>query len=102
MNRTEFQSLAGDWYRGTAYLSTSPPKMKHPAIKKIIDGGWESLPFILEELHKEHGHWYEPIHRITGVVPIIPPEFWGRISFLDKIYANFLEDILNCKQRTLE
>ncbi|PWU17474.1 MAG: hypothetical protein C5B50_11285 [Verrucomicrobia bacterium] len=61
----EFNELAGQWYRETRKLSSTPQIVLHPAYQKIIGMGKEALPLILKELERTRGHWLWALAMIT-------------------------------------
>lgn len=64
-----FDELRQQWRQDTKYLSSASQIVEHPAYQQIIELGEPMLPFILEEVRNERGHWFFALHKITGHVP---------------------------------
>lgn len=62
---TEFNELAGQWYKETRKLSSIHQIILHPAYQKIIGMGEQALPLIFKELKKSRGHWLWALHMIV-------------------------------------
>ncbi|MCS6804916.1 MAG: hypothetical protein NZ823_07200 [Blastocatellia bacterium] len=74
-----FYSLAEEWRRECAHLSSMREMVLHPAYQQIIGMGKEALPFLLRELERKPDHWDWALWAITGENPV-PPEHAGRIA----------------------
>ena len=44
--------------------------INHPAYEEIIKMGMAVVPLILQNLDRNLDHWFEALHRITGVEPV--------------------------------
>lgn len=44
----------------------------HPAYQAIIGMGPDALPFILEDLRQNAGHWYWALKAISNEDPVVP------------------------------
>jgi len=66
----EFISLARKWKRETLLLSSLTEIAMHPAYQRIIGMGHAVVPYILNELEKESGHWFWALIYTTGVDPV--------------------------------
>lgn len=64
-----FDELSQQWRQDTKFLSSASQIVDHPAYQQIIEFGEPMLPFILEEVRNERGHWFFALHKITGHVP---------------------------------
>lgn len=64
-----FDELSQQWRQDTKFLSSASQIVDHPAYQQIIEFGEPMLPFILEEIRHERGHWFFALHKITGHVP---------------------------------
>lgn len=67
--RRVFDELRRQWRNDTKYISSATQICEHPAYQKIIAIGEPMLPFIIEEVRNERGHWFYALHKITGFVP---------------------------------
>lgn len=101
MRYFDFQKTAYMWYSETGGMSSVHAKMKNPYIKEIVSAGYSVLPYILEEIKQDRGHWYIPVGDILGEHPDIPWEVRGKIKDLNILYAGWLEEILKVEQRLL-
>jgi len=45
---------------------------QHPAYRKIIQLGAETIPLILRELKRQPDHWFPALSEITGFNPVSP------------------------------
>lgn len=91
MNESEFQELKEWWVDDTAYLSSPIQKAMHPAYQRIIGGGKESLPFIIEDLKEGPDHWFWALKSITGADPI-PKEHEGRMELMAEDWIKWYEE----------
>lgn len=66
--RQKFQQLADDWRSETEHLS-SIHAFIHPAYQQIVGMGMVAVPFILEDLRANGGHWFWALRYITGENP---------------------------------
>jgi hypothetical protein len=67
--RSKVKELAEFWRQETAHLSSIEKKVMHPAYQSIIAMGKPAVPFVLEELRDNRGHWFWALHFMTGVDP---------------------------------
>jgi hypothetical protein len=56
-NARKFRRLAEQWYNETGMISMIHKKTMHPAYQRVIGMGKDALPFIFQELKKNHVHW---------------------------------------------
>ena len=74
-----FNTLKAEWESETAHLSSVTEISIHPAYQQIIGMGTIALPFILDELKRNPGHWFWALKAITGEDPV-PPTERGKIK----------------------
>ena len=89
-DRERFQELADQWQEETVLLSNSDRKNAHPALQEIISMGQPVVPFILERMQSQGGHWFEALQQITGARPV-PPESRGRIKEMTQAWLEWGE-----------
>jgi hypothetical protein len=70
--RERFRTLARQWRADTQFLSSSREMAMHPAYQAIIGMGAEVLPFILEDLRDNSGHWFWALKSISADDPVVP------------------------------
>ena len=63
--RREFEELASQWRRDTAFLSIATQKAMHPSYQKIIGMGRDALPLIFAELKARGGDWIWALEMIV-------------------------------------
>ena len=86
-----FQVLADQWKAGTAYLSSTPAMVAHPAYQAIIALGRPALPLILRDLEREPAHWFEALQAITGADPV-PRSDWGNVPAMRAAWLRWGRD----------
>ena len=86
-DRQRFTELADQWEIETVFLSSSGQASKHPAYQEIIGMGKQAVPWILERMQAERGHWDLALGNITGANPVKRSD-WGNIA---AIQASWLE-----------
>ena len=86
-DRQRFTELADQWEIETVFLSSSGQAGKHPAYQEIIGMGNQAVPWILERMQAERGHWDLALGDITGANPVKRSD-WGNIA---AIQASWLE-----------
>lgn len=74
-----FASLAEQWHRDVAVLSSVNEMVEHPAYQSIIRMGPAVVPLILRELQREPDYWFWALTAITGENPV-PPEDAGDLD----------------------
>lgn len=75
----ELERLASDWERDTAFSSSITQKAIHPAYQRIISLGNRAIPFILNRLEDEPGHWFWALKVISGKDPV-PAQSQGDLA----------------------
>jgi hypothetical protein len=68
--KQRFLYLAAEWKNGTQFISSSDERILHPAYQSIIALGPSAVPFVLEELQSNHGHWFWALHFMSGENPV--------------------------------
>lgn len=76
--RAEFVALATKWRSETAHLSSVTQIAMHPAYQRIIGMGRDVIPFVLEDLRDNGGHWYWALQSLTGETPV-PDDAAGNV-----------------------
>ena len=85
---TQFHSLADEWKRDCALLSSTSAMVAHPAYKAIIKLGPPAVPLLLRDLEQSSAHWFEALSAITGQDPV-SREDWGNISAMRNAWLNW-------------
>lgn len=67
--RRTFTALAAKWKRETRHISSITRTSMHPSYQQIIGMGEPAIPFILQELQENGGHWLWALHAITREDP---------------------------------
>lgn len=75
----KFRHLADTWRKKTAFLSSLTEIATQVEYQQIIGMGPAALPFILQELAQEPGHWFWALAAITGEDPV-PPAARGNMQ----------------------
>jgi hypothetical protein len=83
-----FNTLAAEWKKDTAFLSSSSAMVSHPAYKAIIDLGWPAVPLMLRDMEQEPVHWFEALRAITGENPV-ERENWGNTPAMASAWLNW-------------
>ncbi|MEK6336813.1 MAG: hypothetical protein AABM67_17950 [Acidobacteriota bacterium] len=83
-----FQSLADQWRKDTAHLSSVTKQVMHPSYQRIIGLGPAVLPILLQELRKESGYWFWALNAITGEDPIRPEDL-GDVPRMTEAWLNW-------------
>jgi hypothetical protein len=65
-----FNSLAEQWRRETAHLSSFSSIFMNASYQRIIGMGREAVPLILKRLQHEHEMWFWALHSISGDNPV--------------------------------
>jgi hypothetical protein len=69
-----FATLADQWRRDVAVISSVNEMVEHPAYQSIIRMGPAVVPLILRELEREPDYWFWALTRITGENPVRPED----------------------------
>lgn len=77
--KEKFHTLKAKWEEETSFLSSISEIAMHPDYQKIIGMGEQAIPFILNEMRKNPGHWFWALKSISGENPV-PPELKGKIK----------------------
>jgi hypothetical protein len=64
-----FKKLADEWSKAIGNSSSLTAVARHPKYRKIIELGWNVLPFMLVDLQKNRRFWFPALHEITGIRP---------------------------------
>ena len=66
----QFDTLADEWRRETAHLSSLTRKITHPSYLRIISLGRDVLPLVLRRLEHEPAYWFVALRALTGQDPV--------------------------------
>jgi len=69
-----FSQLAEDWSSKTGHVSSISDLASHPSYKKIIELGWDVVPFLLKDLQENRRFWFPALYAITNVRPFDPSD----------------------------
>ena len=86
-----FLSLKFQWEHDTALMSSISEMVMHPAYQRIIGMGEKAIPFIMNELKTNGGHWFWALKSISGEDPVLP-EYRGNIEEMTKAWLKWGED----------
>lgn len=86
-----FQELADLWKRETIHISSSSQMAMHPAYQQIIGMGPAAIPFLLEELQHQPGHWSWALRAITGENPV-KDEHRGKMGLIAQDWLEWGKD----------
>ena len=64
--RREFDELVRRWEMDTSALSSLTKIYAHPAYQRIMAMGAQGIPFVLNELRKNKGHWFYALKFMAG------------------------------------
>lgn len=64
-----FVELAERWHNETGMYSISRQKVGHPAYLRIIGLGPRAIPFVLRDLERTGGWWFDALQALTGENP---------------------------------
>lgn len=70
LTQKTFKELAERWCQETKYTSSAHDLVLHPAYQRIIGLGPDVIPFVLEELRDNGGHWFWALQSLTGDNPV--------------------------------
>lgn len=77
-DREKFERLKSEWQEKTEMLSSISKKIKHPAYQEIIAMGEKVIPWILEELEREPGHWFYALSVLSQADPVSAEDNFGQ------------------------
>ena len=89
--RIRFQELAAWWEAKTVFISNSQRARFHPAHEAIVNLGQPVVPFILERMRAQGGHWFEALEQITGENPV-PIGSHGNIEAMQRAWLQWGEE----------
>ena len=95
--RLRFEELKVRWKKETSILSSITSIVAHPAYREIIALGMPVLPYILDEMERRPGWWFDAIMEITDIDPLEhqqhrQEELAGNLDRLTKAYLEFAEE----------
>lgn len=67
-----FKRLAADWSENTWHISSVDDLTSHPSYKKIVELGWDVVPYLLEDLRHNRRFWFPALGEITKLRPFDP------------------------------
>ena len=68
--RRRFEELAAAWHKAVGHHSSSTLRNKHPTYQEIVRLGPEVVPLLLQDMEKNHTHWFAALRQLTGADPI--------------------------------
>lgn len=84
----EFRRLADEWYRETAFTSSTTVMLMHPAYRQIVAMGPDVLPLIFIELRDNGGHWNLALADLTRQTVTVP-EGPGRMKKIREAWLTY-------------
>jgi hypothetical protein len=87
----KFRRLATTWHKAIAHQSSTTVRNNHPAYREIIGLGKEVVPLLLQDLEKNHTHWFCALREITEAAPI-PPFAAGNIPEMVEAWLHWAKD----------
>jgi hypothetical protein len=82
-----FNALVGEWRRLRESGSSVAPIM-NDAYGQIVAMGWEVVPFLLREVQRQSGHWFDALTWITRE-DLVTPEMRGNIREQRKVWLSW-------------
>ncbi|MCY4449837.1 MAG: N-6 DNA methylase [Chloroflexi bacterium] len=82
-----FDRLVSEWEHDRPKGVDLHEMVMHPAYQRIVGMGVQAVPWLLERLERQPGHWFVALGTITGADPV-PTESQGKI---DEMAAAWLE-----------
>jgi hypothetical protein len=64
-----FRRLADEWSMETMHISSASDLINDKRYQKIIDLGWDVVPYLLKDLQTNKRFWFPALAAITGVRP---------------------------------
>jgi hypothetical protein len=83
-----FSECLSKWKDETQFLSSMSDIVLHPSYQRIIGLGPDVVPFILQELEANGGHWFWALQALTGEDPV-SEEDRGRIRRMSAAWLNW-------------
>jgi hypothetical protein len=65
-----FADCLAKWKAETQFTSSMTEIILHPSYQRIIGLGSDVIPFVLQELAENGGHWFWALQAITGENPV--------------------------------
>ena len=91
LNLTElFASLSEEWVEGTAHLSSKSRIKSHPAYRRLLDLGPDTVPLIVARLQTEPAYWFYLLSDLTGENPV-PPGSSGNAPAMVEAWTRWYE-----------
>lgn len=87
-NSQLFSACLIKWKKDTAYSSSLSDIVMHPSYQRIIGIGPDAVPFILQELAENGGHWFWALQALTGENPVQEEDF-GRIKKMKEAWLSW-------------
>ena len=84
----KFQSLAEQWRKDTAHLSSVTKQVMHPSYQRIIGLGPAILPILLREVAQQSGYWFWALNAIAGEDPVQPDDL-GNVQRMSKAWLQW-------------
>ncbi|SRR6266481_3596303 len=72
--QTCFNNLAEEWSEATWHVSSIEDLTSHPNYRKIVELGWDAVPFLLRDLQQSHRFWFPALGEITKLRPFDPKD----------------------------
>ncbi len=66
----QFANLASEWKHSIRIISNWNQMILHPCYQRIIGLGPDVIPYILNDLKQNGGHWFWALQALTGENPI--------------------------------
>jgi hypothetical protein len=84
----KFQSLAEQWRKDTAHLSSVTKQVMHPSYQRIIGLGPAALPILLREVARQSGYWFWALSAIAGDDPVDPNDL-GNVQRMSEAWLQW-------------
>ncbi|HEV7394906.1 MAG TPA: hypothetical protein VGN86_00230 [Pyrinomonadaceae bacterium] len=84
----KFQSLAEQWRKDTAHLSSITKQVIHPSYQRIIGLGPAVLPILLSEAARQSGYWFWALNAIAGEDPVDPSDL-GNVQKMSEAWLRW-------------
>jgi len=70
----KFSRLADEWENETSTVSSVTVLTSHRNYRKIVEMGWEVVPYLLADLQQNNRFWFPALYEITGIRPFDPSD----------------------------
>jgi len=84
----KFQEYVNAWKAESMFMSSITDMVQLPSYQAIIQLGRRAVPLLLNELQRDHDHWFVALSAITGEDPV-PPEDRGDLDKMTEAWLRW-------------